>query len=151
MSLVMGLARLAHAVLSTNTSACYYDSSTSDYLPCKWDDEAVLLAKVDLPLVQKAINSNSLELANKAWEPVRAFISEYVTKCSDGLDQTNLDQFDYFCKKVQEHGLEYWFPKDPLDSWCNDPVTGGWESWLKRRVGGEMRGNAAAPPSQKAA
>ena len=150
MSLVMGLARLSYNVLATTQGSRYYDPSKTNYATCKWDAEETLLGAVDLPLIQKAINRNDLELANKGWEPVRTFIKEHVTPGSAGLDSSNLDQFDYFCKKVQEHGLEYWFPKDPLEHWCDDSVNGGWESWLMKRVGGEISG-AVAPPSQKAA
>ena len=134
MSMVMGLTRLAASVLLTKLAppAAYYC-----YFPSKpWNAPATLLRSVDLELVREAINTNDLMLAKKAFEPVQAFIRAHVLHGDLGLNAALLDDFSYFTKVVEEKGIEYWFPQDPIDHWCNLPEghTCGWEHFLANKV-----------------
>lgn len=132
MSMVMGLTRLAASVLLTK-----HDPPVAYSYPSKsWDAPATLLRSVDLELVREAINTNDLMLAKKAFEPVQAFIRAHVLHGDLGLNAALLDDFSYFTKVVEEKGIEYWFPQDPIDHWCNLPEghSCGWENFLAKKV-----------------
>lgn len=134
MSLVMGLSRLATCIVGT-----YYNNGIYDNPP--WDAGADLLKRVNLNDIRDAINNNDLDLAQKNFSKVREFIGEYVNPIGTGLDRTNLAQFDYFVQKVQEKGLEYWFPQDPVEHWVRLNTSVGAERFLAGKVAGEMKGS----------
>lgn len=140
MSFVMGMSRMATSVLGTTLMGGENG----------WDAERDLLDRVDLPSIQKAINTNDLELAKKNWEPVRAFILERVTARLDdgcGLEASLIKPFDYFVDKTIEKGLDYWFPQDPLTHWTT-LANGhgiGFESFLHFDVTREMLGTPPTP------
>lgn len=132
MSFVMGLARLSVNILSIKTKRFYIDSN--------WDAPADLFRRVDIDQVRQAINENDLTLAKKNWEGVREFIRErVVSNASMALEPASLDNFEYFLKKVEEKGLEYWFPEEPMEHWCKlmDGHGRGWETFLITKVAGE--------------
>lgn len=130
-ALVMGLARMSVAVL--NTTLMPKSSFASG-----WDAESKLLKSVDLKKVQKAINTNNIELAKENYQAVKAFIAEHVPATGGhqqetALDASNLDVFDFFCKMVEKKGIEHWFPEDPMEHWCGLQSTlgsQGWESFM---------------------
>jgi hypothetical protein len=115
MSFVFGMARLANSILTT-TVGSVPDSLASDLK--KWDAESALLNLVDLKAIREAINANNVELAKKNYEGVRMFIADHVSAMESGLDATNLDAFDYFIRGIDKGGLDYWFPEDILEHWC---------------------------------
>jgi hypothetical protein len=130
----MGLSRLATCIVGT-----YYNNGIYDNPP--WDAGADLLKRVNLNDIRDAINNNDLDLAQKNFSKVREFIGEYVNPIGTGLDRTNLAQFDYFVQKVQEKGLEYWFPQDPVEHWVRLNTSVGAERFLAGKVAGEMKGS----------
>lgn len=147
MSFVMGMARMAVSVLGTK----YLTKGPNIYAPDpsgKWDAPAELLSRVDLSMVRDAINGNDLKLAKKAYEPVRAFIKESAPPTMDlGLRADNLDAFDHFVEMVEQKGIEYWFPQDPIEHWSNMPeghARTGWEAFLAGHVSPIMNGKPSA-------
>jgi hypothetical protein len=138
MSFVMGLGRLAIGVLHTTLY------SRKEYYGCSaiipWDAEGDLLKRVKIEDICKAINENDLTLAKKNFKGVKEFIKEHVKATTSsygeihgsGLDESKLELFDFFCRKVQKFGLNYWFPKDPMDHWATlgEGHGIGWESFL---------------------
>lgn len=135
-SLVLGLARLSVSIL---------DETLNKHATNWWDAESGLMQHLDLKKVQRAINENDLQLAKENWQVVRDYISQHVPKNRNwrqetGLDEANLDAFDYFLEVVEKKGLNYWFPDDPLKHWCNTKCDGndGWERWLDTVVRKKM-------------
>jgi hypothetical protein len=138
-SLVLGLSRLAVGVLKTTTIAHY----------SAWDAETDLLKRVDMANITKAINTNDLKLAKDNWNGVREFIKEHCTAGLSGygsggypLNDVHLPAFDFFLKKIEESGLEYWFPDDPMEHWTS--ITEGhynrWETFLSKDVKTQLEG-----------
>lgn len=142
MSFVMGLSRLAVQVLDNTVAPKGYNG---------WRDaESALLSLVDMQRIKKAINTNNLALAAKNFEGVRHFIDQHVPRIGSGggLESDSLPAFDYFCQKVAEKGLDYWFPADPLTHWLKPNLGGGWESFLSKRVATELaKGTTPTPPT----
>lgn len=141
-SLVLGLNRLAVGVLKTTIKT---PNNYENY--SKWDAEVDLLKRVDMANITKAINTNDLELAKENWLGVREFIKEHVTAKLSGygsggypLNDAHLPAFDYFLKKIEEHGLEYWFPDDPMEHWTSitEGHYNGWETFLSKDVSKKM-------------
>lgn len=134
MSLVMGLSRMAIAVMDNSPEPV-----------TNWDAETKLLSLVDVKDVRKAINENDLDLAIANWQKIRPFIEAHAPQLvgdyAMGIPSQLVDAFEYFCKKVQEKGLEYWFPQEPLEHWCNmsEGHGTGWESFLSHRVNEEYK------------
>jgi hypothetical protein len=96
---------------------------------------------VDLDAVREAINSNDLKLARRNWKVVRKFTEEHVSDQINGyyelpLGPITLDYFEFFCKRTQRKGIEYWFPQDPLEHWSSlqEGHGRGWEQFLKTTV-----------------
>lgn len=140
MSFVTGMARIAGSVLYTTIM----DESAwmvRNYGKRKWDAEGKLLSLVDMEKVIFAINTNDLALAQENFDAIRPFIAEHGTAGYGTLSSTNLSAFDYFCKMVQEHGLEAWFSQDPLDHWCEkaEGHGSGWETFLSTTVSHAMK------------
>lgn len=140
MSFVMGVSRLCTSIwytALTNEPKFEIYGMQPAFNPMK-----ALLGKLDMEKVARAINTNDLTLAKENWAIVRAFIQEHVSNRDAGLDQGKLENFDYFLTKVEEGGLEYWFPLDPMTHWCNlkEGHQIGWESFLADRVSVVRRG-----------
>ena len=138
MSMVFGLTRLAVSVAAMT------------HVSKSWDATSELLGNVDLELVKTAINGSDIKLAKKAWVPVSEFIYEHVygggAYANTGLCRTLLEPFGYFVQKIEEKGIEYWFPQDPIEHWCNMPDNyrgNGWEGFLTNRVIPEAAGRVS--------
>lgn len=98
--------------------------------------ETVLLDFVDLKSVQTAINDNDVELAKKNFEGVKTFISKFNLQ-HNGINVMNVSLFEHFVKRIDEKGLGYWFPDDPMEFWTHKYIDGhgyGWESFLSGPV-----------------
>ena len=52
------------------------------------------------------------------------------------IDAQSADLFMYFVSKVKSDGLEYWFPENPVDHWCNlkEAHFSGMWNWLLTEV-----------------
>lgn len=141
-SLVYALARQAVSMVFTT-------EVQKEQRPEPWNPEEELLSLVNMKDVVKAINTNDLGLAKKNWAAIREFVKTYWTQ-GIGINNFNLEDFEYFAGKVQEHGLNYYWPDDPFQHWINKPEGHGcgWESFLadvvyKQRVADAEREKVA--------
>lgn len=127
---MMGLCRLATNILGMKYIA------RSDM---EWDAPSELLSKVDMDSIRRAINENDLDLAKHNWEGVRTFINTHVRDGYTSLHHANTAAFDHFIRKIDEAGIEYWFPDDPMVYWTQKFTEGhqntGWESFLTKVEG----------------
>lgn len=120
MSFVFGMASLAVSVL--------YETLLGNNL------EGELVGMVDIDNVIDAINLNDYDLAFANYETVKKFILCH-GGIGKGLMPQNLAKFETFVASVREHGLEHWFPEDPVEHWCNLPrqdFDAGWEDFLQK-------------------
>ena len=150
MSMVFGLTRLAVSVAATSyvrrTPPGRVGPKAKPYE--NWDAAEELIGGVDLELVMKAINGSDLTLAKQAWKPVQNFITEHVKSDKavggdTGLNAELLGPFGYFTDKIEKHGIEYWFPQDPIEHWCAMPdqyAGNGWEAFMANKVALEAAG-----------
>lgn len=137
MSFVHGMARQ-----STNI----YMAQFERYNPTRaWDAPGELLKRVDINKVWEAINKNNYALALKQWAGVENFIDEFCTDSTSGLwSGQSLSNFRFFAEQVKEHGIQKWFPEEPMEHWCNIPEGhqfnddgfAGWESFILNLVTG---------------
>lgn len=128
-SLMFALARQAVGVLHTEGTG----------LANTWGAADELLRLVDVEKVQKAINTNDVELAWHNFEGVRKFIHDHcssVTHChSSGLLREHLTKFEKVAKRVQADGLTAVWPSSPMEVWSemnSQTYTRpfGWESFI---------------------
>ena len=105
-SFVLGMTRVCSNILYT----------TLVHSPT-FDAETTLLKRVDLDQVREAINTNDLALAKKNWESIRPFLCLY-NLSGTGVGAHNASLFDYFVQRIEQKGIDYWFPEDPLEHWC---------------------------------
>lgn len=142
MSLVFGLSRLAIATLGTK----YYVKPEKTGRN-GWDAPGVLMNAVDLGLVRDAINQNDIALAKRAFDPVKQFIREHVPNYTNyGVHTQDIEAFEHFCKRIEDKGLEYWFPQDPVEHWCKLPHTHGAigsEAFFAQHVRADMTGETS--------
>lgn len=148
MSMVMGLSRMAGSVLWTTLTEYPKSPVTVPGAIYQWDAEKDLLDRVDLTSIRKAINRNDLDLALKNFEGVKGFIRERVKATSTysavnamAVSASTLPNFEHFCKKIIDHGLVYWFPRDPMEHWCSLPEGHGtgFESFMTGAVATDMK------------
>lgn len=141
MSFVFGQARQAYNVYMSSTPGKKFDYIKGQYIP-EFDFYADLLKRIKMKDVAKAINRNDLDLAWKLWDEVSAFIIEFHPSSFDGVCSTNINNFNWWAKDIAEHGLEKWFPDDPLTHWCakgmNPPGWAGFESYISGRQIGRL-------------
>lgn len=130
MGLVMGLSKLAVSVLHTTLL-------TGENL------EGEVFERVKFRNVLRAIQTNDLKLAHKNFETVQWFIETYGASLGDecGLNPGLLPKFELFLKGVEEKGLGFWFPENPLDHWIDLAHSGewgrsSWEEFLRTTVKG---------------
>lgn len=134
MSGMMGLSRMAANVLAMK----YYPPTTKPAAnsATQWDAPAALLAQVDMDAIRTAINENDVALAKKNWEGVKGFLTEHVSNEQSiyhSLNAANVKAFEYFIQKIDEKGIEYWFPQDPMTHWLERRASGlghGWERFM---------------------
>lgn len=116
MSFVLGMSRTAVAVvyqteICRNAEARGYNTS--------WDAEKELLGLVDLDKVREAINTNSLALAKECWPNVEKYLAYHVLTTESGIHASYIENFRHFTQMIEEKGIEFWFPEDPLEHWTN--------------------------------
>ena len=135
MSFVYGMARQSCNVFAKGI--------TYPAINNQWDGAEELFRRVDFEKVRKAINTNNVDMAWKQWDGIESFIEEFCVDGQSGLwSGESLPSFRFFAKKVQEKGLEYWFPEDPMTHWTNIPEGhtendkgyAGWETYLIKAV-----------------
>jgi len=126
MSLVMGLARMAVMICSTN-------SKTNRI-------EAKIKRAVKMRDITKAINENDFNLAFRNFRKIKRILAS-VTPHTDRLDYSffpltakTMDDFEFFALK----GKDNWIKEDPIKHWTtlneqNNPMI-GWEKFLINTV-----------------
>lgn len=126
LSMVMGISRLATSVLYTSTRG-------------NKQAENDLLSLVNPAEIAEAINTNNVELAKRNWDTVRGWIAREWRQMY-GVYAGNVQAFDHFIKRIDEKGLEYWFPESPMDHWLayTEGHFTGFESGLMPRVAKDM-------------
>ena len=104
-----------------------------------------LLKQTDPAAVMKAINENDLGLAWKNFEVFAAFMEKFNFGSGSGylsLPSSRMPAFRHFARMIQEKGIEYWFPKDPMTYWCDEYTEGhdkGWEWYCDTTVTPDLR------------
>lgn len=132
MSLMFGLSRLAIGTLKTSITS-------------ETDLESELLSAAPERMIEEIINENDYEGAKYVYQhSIRPFIAEnapdtlctFDTQNAMALGPNSLDDFDKFLSVANGEPyklLHYWFPKDPVEHWCDikDGYGRGWEFFLK--------------------
>ena len=120
-SFVLGLTRLCVSVVEYSQpkptvmlragTPCPPSTAFSDF-------ESDLISRVDLEMVERAINTNSLRLAQRTWKKVREWVgerlSDEVYNRRPVLSPNMLEAFDFF----RGRSMKKWWPDDPMTHWC---------------------------------
>lgn len=128
MSFVMGMARLSVEVLATTDIS-------------GWNAEGELLKVANMKAIRHAINKNDIDVAKENYRTVREYLLDHCSYNSGhALDCDKVKLFDYFLEKIEQKGIERWFPEDPVTHWCahKEGHGQGWESFLANTVGKQM-------------
>lgn len=128
MSLVFGLTRITMELMSDPVNGrLFYEEFT----------KAVPYAKV-----RHAINYNNVKLAEEIYRTIEPMLWEVipVQNCHFPISGHTKKEFDYFLKKIEENGMDYWFKQDPLTHWVGLANIGpnGFFSWMEREVKADM-------------
>jgi len=137
---VLGLSRLAVNILAHSIK--YLPGGCPSY-PHYVGAEEDILQLVDVEAICKAINENDVELAKKNWTVVRGWLEKHTQNYQTGLNTRNVDAFDFMVSKIDDKGMDYWFPDDPMEHWTTkygmlhaqrgmDGHDLGWETFLAR-------------------
>lgn len=133
-SMVTGLTRLGLSIMKTQLDPHTTQPNT---FYNGWPAEEELLALVNRDDIVKAINTNDYDLARSNYEKIKPFIEANCTNTTEsGLCAAYLANFDIFLDRIRDHGIEYWFPDDPMDHWCEKPEGHGtgWESFIGTKI-----------------
>lgn len=123
-SMVFGLTRLATGVMRVQLNDAVFGG---------WPAEERLISLVDRDDIVKAINKNDYDLARSNFERIKPFIQKHCKGTPEaGLCADYLPNFELFLDRIRDHGIEYWFPDDPMTHWCNKPEGHGtgWETFI---------------------
>ena len=103
-----------------------------------------LMSLVDIDDVEKAINTNDIDLAYKNFQKIATFFEAIDIRNSDYDDPEKLpteaspfafesiEQFLFMASK----GVDHWFDADVMEHWCNIPEGHhcGWETFMENQV-----------------
>lgn len=81
------------------------------------DLESELIQLVNIDNVVKAVDTNNFELAKANFKAIRPFLVKHLPERGFPLTPSNLDRFMLFVEGVQDHGIEGFFPVDPVEHW----------------------------------
>lgn len=126
MSLVFGLTRLAVQLMADDRHETYYKAFTS---------------AVKSNNIHTAINNNDFDLATENFSAIESLIMEVSNENSrHAINKANMKEFYYFIDIIQKHGMEYWFPQDPMAHWTSlgDCHNGGFFDFLLGPVKTDM-------------
>jgi hypothetical protein len=128
LSLLLGLGRMAVFCLDTQMSE-------------EWDAVDALLDEVNIGDIQKAINESDAQLARENFKGVERFLTKHVPfNIEAGLSADRLAEFRFFLQRIEQVGIGYWFPEDPVTHWTTFHYqSGGWEGWLASHVHAWMK------------
>lgn len=127
LSMVMGISKLCASILYTSSKG--NPKAEQDLLDLVNPDE-----------IKEAINDNNTELAKRNWEKVKGFVAREWYEVY-GIYSHNIQSFDHFIKRIDEKGLEYWFPENPMDHWLayKEGHMTGFETGFMPKVAEDMK------------
>lgn len=113
MSLATGLARFAVQLMSDNRIM----PGTKE--KCKEIFYREFTSAVKQKNVHNAINNNDFDLAAENFQAIEQMFCEAVASEAGTypICKANMAYFYHFVSVVQEKGMGYWFPKDPVEHW----------------------------------
>lgn len=111
MSLVFGMARSAVQIAMENIMPC------TNYKSQNLAEE--ILKKVKIADIQNAINNNNFDLALKNFKKIDFAFKVLHYPSQHPLCEETLPNFYKMVETVQNKGLEYYFPVDPLVHWVH--------------------------------
>lgn len=114
-SIVFGLAKQVVGIM------CTYPNDQKLVEIYSWDARKEFLNLVDQKKVAEVINTNDLAGAKELWQPIKQFLAAYCTYSEQTMARQRIHAFDLFTQKIEEEGIGYWFPEDPLEHWCGLP------------------------------
>jgi hypothetical protein len=125
MSFVTGLCRFAVHLVSESTPE-------NDYIKALFD----AVSRED---IVKAINENDEKLAMANFKKIAHIFMEATDEFSGSdfypIRKATIEQFYHFVLRIQQKGLPYWFPDEPVDHWCGYYDTrGGWEHFCNHAI-----------------
>src|ERR1035437_2357596 len=130
MSLVMGLCRQTVEMVDETTKDNNYVKALMNAVP-----------RID---VIKAVQNNDWNLAYANFKKIEAILltAAGTSYWNYPISNDTINKFHYFVKKIKEHGLTYWFKRDPFTHWCNLPEghDHGWEAFCNNRIRKAMKG-----------
>ena len=128
MSFIFVSCRLAKAILFTS----HLPRGTAEV---GWDAESELYKRVSLESVREAINTNNIELAKANFDGVKSFVHDFVKgEYYCGLTASCLPEVEVFLRKIEENGLDFWFPGDIMENWVNQRFERGWENFMSNVI-----------------
>lgn len=124
MSFVTGLARTAVMIVA---------STIGNDIKC----EEELFKATNLSNIQKAINKNDFDLAMENFQKIEPILLKH-TYSGEHFPLTNSTIREF--KHMVKTGIDYWFPKNPLEYWISLPDTHGtgWESFASNKIRREL-------------
>ncbi len=99
-------------------------------------------SKVKLNDIQDAINNNDFNQAAENYEAIEPVLLQVLgeTHSNNGaypINAGNIKYFHHFINTVQDKGLTYWFPDDPVTHWVGKGTIQnymGFNDWLNTFV-----------------
>ncbi len=123
MSMAFGLTRFAVQIMSCKHTEELYKAFTS---------------KVKAGDIKRAINYNDFDLAMENFKAIEGLIIDTVASHSDrySIHRDSIKDFYHFVDMINQVGLHYWFPQDPIEHWTSigECHTGGFHDYLVRTV-----------------
>jgi hypothetical protein len=104
MDLVFGLANLSISVVNARLQGN--------------DIEQELADVVNIGTIIEAVETNNFDMARKNFDRIRPFLVKYLPSTGFPLTPKNIDAFLTMTDGVEKHGIQAYFPQDPVEHWC---------------------------------
>ena len=129
MSFVTGLCRFAVHCVSESTPE-------NDYVKA-------LFEAVKRDDIVKAINENNVELAMANFKKIEPILLASADEASGynfyPIREATIKYFHHFVFRIQQTGIKYWFPTEPIDHWCGTyGYFGGWEAFCVNTIKADL-------------
>lgn len=123
MSMAFGLVRFAVQIMASSHKEALYKAFTS---------------KVKAGNVKRAINYNDFDLAMENFKSIEDLIVDTVASNTEryAIHGGNIKDFHHFVDMINQLGLNYWFPQDPVEHWTTigECHKGGFHDYLVGHV-----------------
>lgn len=107
-SFAFGMARLAVQLMASEHADLYFKT---------------FMSQVKASDVHEAINNNDFNLAASNYQKIEPLILEVLhgsNAFSHPITRDTADAFHHFINTITDKGLNYWFPKDPMQYWIEE-------------------------------